>query len=116
MSIIQDQINFTKVQRWILDDWEFRKNEKTISWHFGGQRYVICQFTTRITVTDEEADRKAGPVVRTRYLRDGKLHRLDGPSEWLIFNEETMDEQWWVDGKKYTKIEYDFFIEGIVTK
>lgn len=50
--------------------------------------------------------------------RHGLLHRLDGPayyrirvSDGLVFNEE-----YWINSVRYTKEEFDKFVEGLSSK
>lgn len=45
------------------------------------------------------------------YYKNGKLHRLTGPA--VIDYDE---EEYWINGKQYTKEEFDEFLKDVDTK
>jgi len=57
--------------------------------------------------------RTDGPAYITEAVKEwfqyGSLHRLDGPAvEW-----NNGDEEWWIRGVKYTKIQHKKYIENL---
>jgi hypothetical protein len=52
-----------------------------------------------------------GPKQYEVYYTNGKLHRADGPARQLWYSDGTKDsDSYWLDGKWYSKEEYDKII------
>ena len=57
----------------------------------------------------EEYNVKAGEF-KTEWYQNGKKHRLDGPAIEII----NRKKEWWIEGKKYTKEEFNKKINPVI--
>jgi hypothetical protein len=86
------------------EDWD--EDTRSISWEMDGKRYTVAQLTNLAT--------RDPAIIKTRYLRDGYLHRLEGPADCLMFRGTIINQSFHVNGTRYTEEEFEFFIKGMV--
>lgn len=51
-------------------------------------------------------------ITYTGWFKHGKMHRLDGPAR----EGDITGTQYWINGKQYTKEEFEKYVNGIVNK
>lgn len=103
---IAAQIEHTRQARICIDraDWKFDVRE--LVWPYNGDEYRINQFANNAG--------KTRTVVKTLFYRNDKLHRLDGPAYDFKFSEANMEKKFYVDGKLYSELEFNFFVKAMI--
>ena len=69
------------------------------------ERGTTCHYDA-----DGELHRDDGPAIETTnskaWYRHGKLHRDDGPAVEITAIRDGSKNEWWLDGRQYTKEEF----------
>lgn len=111
MSIetINEEIQLTNRMLSILEADAWNYPNRVLIYHQGNHDFEIKQEAHVQGLTGEHI------LAKTMFYRDCKSHKFDGPAYiWHGTRNPPSIEMYYVNGKKFTEVEFNFFIKGIV--
>lgn len=102
---IQAEIHYTNRIRQMLERWDWDRGERHLKYEDDyGNEFEIQQLAFEMIGGETQ--------IKTMFMKNGFLHRLDGPA-YELNRDEDPKSSWYVNGKEYNENEYNFFITGM---